>query len=114
CQNHYSLSAINLEKQIPLCQNCGGMLRPDVVWFGEIPYHLDKINRILEEADYFIIIGTSGVVYPAAGFLQVAKYYGAMTIGINQEKPANFQFIDKFYEGKAGELLPKLVDEWIE
>ena len=113
CQNHYSLSAINLEKQIPLCQNCDGMLRPNVVWFGEIPYHLERINLILEEADYFIIIGTSGVVYPAAGFLQIAKYCGATTIGINCEKPFNFQFIDRFYEGKAGEILPDLIGKWI-
>jgi NAD-dependent deacetylase len=113
CHSYYLLSEINFDDKIPICKKCGGILRPDVVWFGELPYHLDKINRLLKEADYFIIIGTSGVVYPAAGFLQIAKYYGATTIGINREEPINFQFIDKFYQGSAGELLPKLVDEWI-
>ncbi|MEA3475617.1 MAG: NAD-dependent deacylase [Candidatus Cloacimonadota bacterium] len=114
CNNDYSISEINLDELIPSCPECKGMLRPDVVWFGELPYHLDRINDLIKEADYFIIIGTSGMVYPAAGFLQVAKYYKAITIGINREKPANFQFIDRFYQGKAGELLPKLVDEWME
>ncbi|MCK4357144.1 MAG: NAD-dependent deacylase [Candidatus Cloacimonetes bacterium] len=114
CRNNYPISDVDLEKPIPFCEKCKGMLRPDVVWFGEIPYHLEKINILLQKADYFIIIGTSGVVYPAAGFLQTAKYYGAMTIGINREKPANYYLIDKFYLGKAGEVLPKLVDEWIE
>jgi len=114
CNNYYSISEINLDELIPLCPECKGMLRPDVVWFGELPYHLDRINNLIKEADYFIIIGTSGMVYPAAGFLQMAKYYGAITIGINREKPDNFRFIDKFYQGKAGEVLPKLVNEWIE
>lgn len=113
CRNNYSLSDIHLNEQIPSCRNCEGMLRPDVVWFGEIPYHLEKINILLQKADYFIIIGTSGVVYPAAGFLQMAKYCGAITIGINFEKPINYQHIDEFFQGKAGEVIPKLVDEWI-
>ena len=113
CHNNYSISGIDLDKKIPLCKKCEGMLRPDVVWFGEIPYHLEKINILLQKVDYFIIIGTSGVVYPAAGFLQLAKYYKSVTIGINREKPANYNQIDKFFLGKAGEILPKLIDEWI-
>ena len=113
CRNNYYISDVDLDKKIPLCKKCEGMLRPDVVWFGEIPYHLEKINTLLQKSDYFIIIGTSGVVYPAAGFLQMAKYYGAITIGINFDKPINYQHIDEFFQGKAGEVIPKLVDEWI-
>ena len=58
-------------------------LRPDVVWFGEIPYELDRIFAALEAADLFVSIGTSGAVYPAAGFVQAAAAYGARTLELN-------------------------------
>jgi NAD-dependent deacetylase len=56
------------------CESCGrkGGVRPDIVWFGEMPYHMDEIYEALDKADYFISIGTSGLVYPAAGFVQIA------------------------------------------
>ncbi len=114
CDTHFRLDEIDLVQDIPFCPECRGVLRPNVVWFGEIPYHLDRINTLVSQCDYFIVVGTSGVVYPAAGLLQLAKYTGAETIGINLEKPENIYSIDYFYQGKAGEILPKLVKQWIE
>jgi NAD-dependent deacetylase len=69
------------------CAACGraGSLRPDIVWFGEMPYHMDEIQMVLEEADIFAAIGTSGVVYPAAGFAELARHNGrnCRTVEIN-------------------------------
>src|SRR5688572_16482547 len=66
----------------PACPACGeaGHMRPDLVWFGEMPYEMDRIDRALMEADLFVSIGTSGAVYPAAGFVQTARYAGAQTL----------------------------------
>lgn len=113
CNAKYKLEKINLAQDIPICPKCNGYLRPNVVWFGEMPYHLNKIDTLVSQCNYFIVVGTSGIVYPAAGLLQLAKYSGAKTIGINLEKPANIYSIDYFYQGKAGEILPKLVKQWI-
>jgi NAD-dependent deacetylase len=68
----------------PACKQVG-KLRPDVVWFGEMPYHMDVIEQQLRDCDLFVSVGTSGVVYPAAGFVQQALAYGAMTVEINIE-----------------------------
>ena len=69
------------------CPECGaaGRLRPDIVWFGEMPYEMERIDRALMDADLFVSIGTSGNVYPAAGFVQTAKYVGARTLEMNLE-----------------------------
>jgi NAD-dependent deacetylase len=69
------------------CPECGvaGKLRPDIVWFGEIPYHMDDIVQRLQRCDLFVAIGTSGVVYPAAGFVREARMAGAQTLEINKE-----------------------------
>jgi NAD-dependent deacetylase len=69
------------------CPQCAveGGLRPDIVWFGEIPYHMDTILARLRVCDLFIAIGTSGVVYPAAGFVQEAVVSNALTIEVNRE-----------------------------
>lgn len=68
-----------------ICPCCGapGKLRPDIVWFGEIPYHMDSIAEHLRRCDLFVAVGTSGVVYPAAGFVQEALGNGAFTVEIN-------------------------------
>lgn len=70
-----------------ICPECRvpGKLRPDIVWFGEIPYHMGEIERRLETCDLFVAVGTSGVVYPAAGFVQSALLAGAMTVEVNRE-----------------------------
>ena len=88
------------------CESCGhkGCLRPDIVWFGEMPMHMDEIYSALSAADLFVSIGTSGNVYPAAGFVQGAKSAGATTIELNLES-TNSGFFDISLEGKATELV---------
>ena len=113
CSTHFQMQAVDLTPDIPLCLNCGGNLRPDVVWFGEIPYHMDKISAALEAPDLFLVIGTSGLVYPAAQLLPIAKSKGAVTVGINRDEPANKMFFDHFYQGLSGKILPELIESWI-
>ena len=113
CDNKFALKEVNYLQKIPVCPSCGGILRPDIVWFGEIPHHLNLIDDALRECSVFIIIGTSGVVYPAAGFVLTAKLMGAKTIAVNLGKPDNLVYIDEFYQGKCGEILPGLVEQWI-
>jgi len=98
---------------LPRCP-CGGLLRPHVVWFGEIPFDMDKLYQLVEECRLFLIVGTSGMVHPAAGFVAHAKTSGAVTVGVNLEPPENRFYIDHFYQGKAGEILPGLVDHWVQ
>ena len=96
------------------CIQCEGRMRPHIVWFGEMPMQMPDIEKALAECDVFVAIGTSGHVYPAANFLHTAKRYGAHTIGINLEPPENVQFFDEFIQGRAGEILPSVVQKWIE
>ena len=99
----------------PPCLRCGaaGRLRPDIVWFGEMPYDLDRIDRSLMEADLFVSIGTSGNVYPAAGFVRTASYVGARTIEMNLEPSAGSFLFDESRIGPAGELVPAWVEEML-
>lgn len=95
------------------CPACGasGKLRPDVVWFGEIPYHMDEIEMQLAGCDMFVAIGTSGLVYPAAGFVRRALAAGATTVEINSQLS---EVTDLFHHqrlGRATEAVPALVDE---
>lgn len=96
----------------PPCPACGQrMLRPDVVWFGEMPYDLDRIERAVEDCDVFASIGTSGAVYPAAGYVALASAFGAWTVELNLEpSDALVPFAD-VRSGRAGELVPAWVDE---
>ncbi len=92
------------------CRNCGRKaLRPDVVWFGEMPYHMDQIGEALQSARLFAAIGTSGVVYPAAGFVAEAEAAGAHTIEINLEDTGHPAFRECL-TGPATETVPKWVD----
>ena len=97
----------------PSCIACGesGTLRPDIVWFGEIPYRMDEIEDALRKADLFVSIGTSGAVYPAAGFVQTARYCGARTLEMNREPSQGSVFFEESRIGKAGELVPAWVAE---
>ncbi len=94
-----------------VCSQCGvvGQMRPHVVWFGEMPLYMDEIYQALENCDLFLSIGTSGHVYPAAGFVEVANRAGAETIEINLEPSAVHSSFDRHVEGKAGEALPSFV-----
>jgi NAD-dependent deacetylase len=96
----------------PPCPGCGvSELRPDVVWFGEVPYEMDRIFAALHEADLFVAIGTSGVVYPAAAFVQFAAGGGARTVELNLVASDVSGDFDESREGPAGQLVPVWVDE---
>jgi NAD-dependent deacetylase len=98
----------------PPCPSCGLTdLRPDVVWFGEVPYGLDRIHLALVMADLFVSIGTSGAVYPAAGFVQQASSYGARTLELNLEPSEVTLLFDEARHGPAGRLVPDWVDALI-
>lgn len=95
------------------CAECGdaGTLRPDIVWFGEMPYDRERIEAALRVCDLFVSIGTSGAVYPAAGFVQTARYCGAKTLEMNLEPSLGSMLFDESRIGKAGDLVPGWVDE---
>ncbi|MFC5729430.1 MULTISPECIES: NAD-dependent deacylase [Nocardioides] len=96
----------------PGCPGCGvADLRPDVVWFGEMPYELDRIAAALSKADLFVSIGTSGAVYPAAGFVQHALMYGARTLELNLEPSEGSHLFHEARHGRAGDLVPAWVRE---
>ena len=97
----------------PSCPSCGmtGALRPDIVWFGEMPYEMDRIDDALRNADLFVSIGTSGNVYPAAGFVQTARYVGAKTLEMNLEPSLGSYLFDESRTGLAGALVPSWVEE---
>lgn len=96
----------------PPCPACQAeALRPDVVWFGEMPYQMDRIYRALATCDLFVSIGTSGAVYPAAGFVQEAKGHGAQTLELNLEPSEGSHWFDVSRHGKAGELVPEWMEE---
>ena len=95
-----------------LCHCCQypSPLRPHIVWFGEMPLGLDIIYHHLSQADLFIAIGTSGTVYPAAGFVEEAKSIGAFSIELNLQVSDIHSHFDQFIQGKATALVPDLVD----
>ncbi|QNE06528.1 NAD-dependent deacylase [Croceicoccus marinus] len=96
----------------PPCPECGeSALRPDVVWFGEMPYQMERIYAALAECDLFVSIGTSGAVYPAAGFVREAKANGARTLELNLEPSQGSRWFDETRLGPASELVPVWVDE---
>lgn len=99
----------------PACPRCGveGALRPDIVWFGEMPYHMDRIERVLAKADLFVSIGTSGAVYPAAGYVQTARYHGAQTLELNLEPSAGSIYFNESRLGLASDLVPDWVQEML-
>lgn len=99
----------------PECPICGsaGHLRPDIVWFGEMPYDMERIDRALMRADLFVSIGTSGAVYPAAGFVQTARYCGAHTLEMNLDPSLTSVHFHESRTGRAGELVPAWVNEML-
>ncbi|MFD1343763.1 NAD-dependent deacylase [Litorisediminicola beolgyonensis] len=94
------------------CPACGrAMTRPDVVWFGEMPYHMETILEALAEATLFAAIGTSGQVYPAAGFVEEARLAGAHTVEINLDRSDVAHVFDRHLIGPASETVPAWVEE---
>lgn len=95
------------------CESCGvtGSLRPNIVWFGEMPFEMERIERSLQKCDLFISIGTSGAVYPAAGFVSVANSVGAETVILNLEESDNGFAFSRGQYGPATDVVPKFVEE---
>ena len=100
---------LSVEIRCPSCGKAGG-LRPDVVWFGEMPYHMDEIYDVLAKADLFASIGTSGTVYPAAGFVREARAAGAHTVELNLEPSQGASLFAEAIHGPATRIVP----EWVE
>jgi NAD-dependent deacetylase len=103
--------------EVPGCSRCAAegrtaFLRPHIVWFGEMldPRDLHRISRFMSNAPklLFIAAGTSGAVYPAAGFVQQAKRYGARTVLVNADPADNGRYFDRWIRGRSGEVLPSL------
>ena len=93
------------------CAACGfERLRPDVVWFEELPYHMDEIGELLARCTHFAAIGTSGLVWPVAGFLAAAREHGARTLVVGLDAPENLDPRDEFHAGRAVEVVPALVE----
>lgn len=99
---------------LPTCRVCGGLLRPDVVWFGESldPDILHQAMEASRDCQVMLVIGTSSVVQPAASLAFDAKSAGAVLAEINLERTPNSRFMDFVLLGKAGEIIPKLVENW--
>lgn len=96
--------------QIPRCA-CGGRIRPHICWFGEVPFHMEVIFDELRQCTLFLCVGSSGVVYPAAGFVSAVRGRpGVRTYYVGPEEPANNRGFDQCFNGKAGEVLPGLLN----
>lgn len=94
------------------CPACGApALRPDIVFFGEMPYQMDVIDAALRGADLFVSIGTSGAVYPAAGFVQTARYVRAHTVELNLDPSAGSSYFHECRLGPASVTVPAFVEE---
>lgn len=106
---HPWTSSLGLDSVCPSCAD-RGMLRPDVVWFGEMPYQMERIGELLEEADLFVSIGTSGNVYPAAGFVAEARRGGAHTVELNLEPSEGVSLFAEAIHGPATKVVPAYVE----
>jgi NAD-dependent deacetylase len=101
---------LRVDTPCPACGERGGM-RPDVVWFGEVPRGLDLIEAAVAGCDLFVAIGTSGSVYPAAGLVEAARDAGARTVELNLAPSDNARAFGERHYGKAGALVPRWVDD---
>lgn len=99
-----------------VCENCAskGSLRPHIVWFGEMPFDMDAITGALSKCDLFISIGTSGAVYPAAGFVQYTNAAGAHTVELNLETSQGASSFKERIYGKATEVVPAYIAKLLE
>lgn len=106
--HHYKLKFKNF---LPLSPCCQTELRPHIVWFGEEPLFMEKIIPLLKKCDLFISIGTSGNVYPAAGFIQTAKKSGARIVCLNKEEIVQHDICDEFIQGLAVDIVPTYLNK---
>ncbi len=107
---------ISPEKKAPRCSSCGGLIRPDVVWFGEmLPEGVfEAASKAAGRCELFLTVGTSAVVYPAAGLPLAARNHGAYVVEINTERTEISHMINESLPGKAGEVLPRFLEAMTE
>jgi NAD-dependent deacetylase len=105
-------SNLSVETCCAVCEQAGGM-RPAVVWFGEMPLEMDRIEAAVAACDVFVSIGTSGDVYPAAGYVQMAQHFGAWTVELNLEPSSNAHIFNDVSYGLASKIVPQWVDAFI-
>lgn len=112
CDNRAQwLDDLHDESRCPHCSRVG-RLRPDIVWFGEMPYQMDRIDQALSGCDLFVSIGTSGNVYPAAGFVAMVRHMGrAHTLELNLDPSEGSRMFHETRHGPASQLVPEFVDE---
>ncbi len=113
CKQRYDFTDFSENKKgVPRCKKCGGIIRPDVVWFGEsLPQDIfRKAENKTMQSEIFFVVGTSAVVYPAAGLAYLAKDYGSYVVEINIDTTDfSYSVADEVLLGKAGEVLPKIL-----
>jgi len=108
CEEPFRDNAV-YEGELPTCGDCGAPVRPHIVWFGEMPLDMEGIYAELEQATALLVVGTSGSVYPAAGFVRIARRRGTKTVYVGPEEPLNADEFDEILLGTAVEILPGLV-----
>jgi NAD-dependent deacetylase len=115
CQARHPWGAedLTVDVECPACGEAGG-LRPDVVWFGEMPYHMDRIYEELGRAELFLSIGTSGNVYPASGFVAEARRSGAHTVELNLEPSEGASLFHEALHGPASKVVPMYTERILE
>lgn len=108
CAKRFQMSAEDVPHKPENCDECGAKVRPDVVLFGEmLPFEIfEKAQQKARECEIFFIVGTSALVYPAAGLAEIAKFSGAYLVEVNPEETPMTGFCDETLRGKAGEILP--------
>jgi len=106
-------NSYHTREAIPRCQVCGALIRPHICWFGEVPFEMDLVLHQLGEATVVVVIGSSGVVEPAASFVRMAHRNRARTVYVGPEEPANRTYFEEVLVGKAGEVLPRMVRELV-
>ncbi len=104
---------IQPDSTCPAC-HMPGYLRPNVVWFGEMPFQMDRIGEALANCDLFVSIGTSGNVYPAAGFVSEAKFAGAHTVELNLEPSEGSHTFAEVHHGPASQVVPDYLDSLLQ
>ena len=112
CFGHnHAIEDLPDDDHVPPRCHCGSFIRPDVVWFGEMlpEQAIEDAHAALSRCDFMLVVGTSGMVYPAAGFPAVARQAGARVVEINPEPSSLTPEVDLFIQGPAGKVLPSLV-----
>lgn len=108
CEAPFADQSLYDTAHLPSCAKCGALIRPHIVWFGEIPIDMEGIYRRLKQSTVLLVVGTSGSVYPAAGLVTIARQRGIRTIYVGPEEPLNSNAFDEILLGTATKIIPSL------